>query len=55
MTKDDAVVERVRAARRRIMERCGGDKHRLMEWAKRIEAEHRERLVSYEPPKERRR
>jgi hypothetical protein len=55
MTKDDAVVQRVRAARRRIVERCGGDKHRLLEWAKRIEADRRDRVVTYEPPKETRR
>jgi hypothetical protein len=55
MTKDDAVVERVRAARRRVVERCGGDKHRLLEWAKRIEADRRDRVVAHEPPKGRRR
>lgn len=55
MTKDDPVVERVRATRRRILERCGGDSHRLFEWAKRIEERHRKRVVSYEPPKERHR
>jgi hypothetical protein len=50
MTKDDPVVARVREARRRIVERCGGDTHRLLEWAKRIEATRRDRVVAYEPP-----
>ncbi len=50
MTRDDAVVQRVRAARRQIVERCGGDRHRLLEWAKRIEAARPERVVSYGPP-----
>jgi hypothetical protein len=53
MTKDDAVVERVREARRQIVERCGKDKHRLLEWAKRIEATQRNRVVAYEPPSRR--
>ena len=52
--KDDPVVERVRAARQRIVERCGGDKHRILELVKRIEANNRQRVVSYEPPKENR-
>jgi hypothetical protein len=50
MAKDDPVVARVREARRRIAERCGGDTHRMLEWAKRIEATRRDRVVSYERP-----
>ncbi len=48
MSRDDPVVERVRAARRAIAEECGHDLHRLYEWAKKIEAEHRDRVVGYE-------
>lgn len=45
--KDDPVVERVRAARRRLVERCGGDPHSIYEWAKRREAEFANRMVGY--------
>ena len=31
MTKDDAVVERVRESRKQIVQQCGGDTHRLLE------------------------
>jgi hypothetical protein len=55
MTKDDAVVERVREARRRIVERCAGDKRRLLEWAKRIEVARPDRVIAHEPPDRRRR
>lgn len=48
MTRDDPVVERVREARRRIVERCGNDAHLLYEWLKQFEAQHRERVVGYE-------
>ena len=48
MTHDDAVVERVRAARQKIVDRCGGDGHRILEWARRLEAENRTRVVRYE-------
>ena len=33
MSRDDPVVERVRAARRAIAEECGNDLHRLYGWA----------------------
>ena len=46
--KDDAVVERVRASRRRIVKRCGGDKHRMFRWAKRLEAAHKARVIGFE-------
>lgn len=46
--KDDTVVERVRASRRRIVKRCGGDKHRMFRWAKRVEAEHKARVIGFE-------
>ncbi|MFH0983076.1 MAG: hypothetical protein V2A79_16275 [Planctomycetota bacterium] len=52
MKADDPVVERVRAARRQIAERCGQDHHRLYEWAKQIEAQQRERVIGYERPRE---
>ncbi|MGC8560593.1 MAG: hypothetical protein ACP5O1_07925 [Phycisphaerae bacterium] len=45
--KDDAVVERVRASRRRIVKQCGGDKHRMFRWAKRVEAGHKARVVGF--------
>ncbi len=48
MTHDDAVVERVRAARQTIVDRCGGDRHRILEWARRVETENRTRVVRYE-------
>ena len=48
MTKDDAVVERVRAVRQKIVDRCCGDKHRMLEWARRLESENRSRVVRYE-------
>jgi hypothetical protein len=48
MSRDDPVIERVRAVRRRIAEECGGDLHALYERAKRIEAEHAHRVVGYE-------
>ena len=47
MPKDDPVVERVRAARREIVAECGYDFRALYEWAKKIEAQHPERLRSY--------
>ncbi len=48
MTQDDPVVERVRAARRRIVEQCGGDPHKIYEWAKRMEARYQDRVVTYD-------
>ena len=48
MSRDDPVVERVRVARRKIAEECGNDAHRLYEWAKKIEAQHKDRVVGYE-------
>jgi hypothetical protein len=48
MKRDDPVVEQVREARRRIAEQCGNDAHRLYEWAKQLEAQHRDRVVGYE-------
>jgi ribosomal protein L17 len=48
MTKDDPVVKRVRAARRRIAERCGFDKHRMYELIKEMEAQYKDRLIGYE-------
>jgi hypothetical protein len=49
--KDDAVVQRVRASRRRILERCGGNPHRLLKWAGRIESAHRGQLIVFEESK----
>jgi hypothetical protein len=46
--KDDAVVERVRASRRRIVKRCGGDKHRMFRWAKRVESKYKTRVIGFE-------
>jgi hypothetical protein len=51
---DDAVVERVRAVRRQIVEECGGDIHALFERARKIEAEHPERVRGYETDRKRR-
>lgn len=48
MTTDDPVVQRVRQTRQRIAEQCGHDPHRLYEWAKRIEAEHLDRVVGFD-------
>ena len=48
MFKDDPVVQRVRAARREIVERCGQDAHSLLKWAKGIEAECPQRVRGYE-------
>ncbi len=53
MHQDDPVVQRVRTARREILEECGGDPHKLYEWAKAIEEEHKDRLVRYDPAKRR--
>ena len=51
MTDDDPVIARIRAARRKIfLEDCEGDPHKLYEYAKRLEAEHPERVVGYERP-----
>ncbi len=50
MAHDDPVVKRVRSARRQIADRCGQDKHRLLEWAKQIEAQHRHRVIGYGRP-----
>ena len=46
--KDDAVVERVRSARQRIVKRCGGDVHRMRKWAKRLETAHPGRVTGFE-------
>ncbi len=51
MTPDDPVVERVRAARRRIVEECDGDPHKIYEWAKKMEARYADRLVGYDDVK----
>ena len=48
MYKDDPVVERVRAARKAIAERHGGDAHGLFEWAKKVEAKCAKRVTGYE-------
>jgi len=48
MTQDDPVVQRVRATRRRIVAKCDGDSHKLYEWAKRMEAKYKDRIVSYD-------
>ena len=48
MTRDDPVVERVRAARRRIVAECQGDAHKIYEWAKAVEARYADRLVGYD-------
>ncbi len=48
MSQDDPVVQRVRAARRKIAEQCGHDNHRLLEWARRIEAANPGRVVRLE-------
>ena len=55
MSKDDPVVERVRAAGRAIAERCGFDPHALGEWARKIQAECPERVRGYEHDPDRRR
>ncbi len=49
MTKDDPVVQRVRATRRLITAQCGNDMHQLFEWAKQIEATCRDRVVGFNP------
>ncbi len=49
-TKDDPVVERVRAVRKRIVRRCGGDQHRLLQWAKRVETTGRYRTAGFAKP-----
>ena len=48
MQQDDPVVRRVREARKAIVAECGNDIHKLYEWAKRIEAEHKGRIVRYD-------
>ncbi len=48
MSRDDPVVERVRAVRRKIVEECGDDIHALGEWIRKVQAEHPERVVGYE-------
>ncbi|HKQ47043.1 MAG TPA: hypothetical protein VJZ71_03110 [Phycisphaerae bacterium] len=48
MTQDDPVVDRVRAARRRIVAKCGGDPHKIYEWAKQMEERYKDRIVTYE-------
>ncbi len=50
---DNPVVERVRAARRKIVEECGGDIHALGEWARKIEAERPDRVRGYETDRKR--
>ncbi len=46
--KDDAVIERVRSARQRIVKRCGGDAHRMRKWAKRLETRHHGLVTRFE-------
>jgi hypothetical protein len=46
--KDDAVIERVRSARQRIVKRCGGDVHRMRKWAERLETRHRGLVAGFE-------
>ena len=48
MTRDDPVVERVRAAHRQIVAQCQGDAQKIYEWAKAMEAKHADRLVGYD-------
>ncbi len=49
-TKDDPVIERVRAVRKRIVRRCGGDQHRLLQWAKHVESSGRYKVAGFEKP-----
>ncbi len=53
MPREDPVVERVRAVRRKIVEECGGDIHALFERARKIEAEFPERVRGYETDRKR--
>ena len=46
MTGDDPVVQRVREARRRIVERCGSDSRKIYEWARKMEELYADRLLS---------
>lgn len=47
-SQDDVVVKRVRLVRQRIVKRCGGDAHRMRQWARRLEARHPDRLTGFE-------
>lgn len=46
MVKDDAVVERVRAARRQLLAEAGGDAHRLYELTKQFEQRQSRRVIT---------
>ena len=43
-----AVGRRKSPYRRRIVKRCGGDKHRMFRWAKRVESAHKTRVTGFE-------
>ncbi len=46
--QDDVVVARVRSVRQRIVKRCGGDAHRMRQWARRLESKHPNRVTGFE-------
>jgi hypothetical protein len=48
----DAIVEKVRAVRRKLLDECGGDMKRYMAMLKEAEAQDRDRLISRLPKEE---
>jgi hypothetical protein len=51
--EDEEEIDRVRAARHRISERCGHDPYRLVAYYMERQSEHQDRLVQVEEPEAR--
>jgi hypothetical protein len=53
--KRDPIVEEIHEIRARLLDECGGDLDKLMDRYKSLEREHRDRLVTLEEVRARRR
>jgi hypothetical protein len=51
---EDAVIEEMRAARRRVSQACGHDAARLVEYYMRLQERYEDRLLESEPDAEQR-
>lgn len=52
--KDHPIIDRIRAARHRISERCGNDPAKLVEHYMELQERHRDRFIKDAPDRKRR-
>lgn len=45
---EDQVIDRIREVRRQISEECGHDPHRLVEYYKKLQQQHQDRMLRSE-------